>query len=125
MKYLLSVLIFLLWTNSCLAQLSLPEQRQFYLEAGENSDDSDQFLAYMDKTDHQTPLMLAYYASAQAFLSKHAKWTVTKLKYIKLADKSFEQAIVMDSLDAEVRFLRFAVQHNIPKFLGLINQSIK
>lgn len=111
-------LFFLLSWSSLSAQLSLPQLRKLYLEAVESEEKSEQFMHYMNSVNHQDALMHAYFASAQALVSKHLSGPSEKLKHLKLADKSFEEAIAKNPVDAEVRFLRFSVQLNLPRFLG-------
>jgi hypothetical protein len=72
----------------------------------------------MSSQNKADPLMLAYSASAQSLVAKHASGLYNKMKYLKLGDKSFEQAISMNEKNAEIRFLRFSVQRHLPKFLG-------
>jgi hypothetical protein len=42
-----------------------------------------------------------------------------KITYAQAATRLFEQAVAADATSAEVRFLRFSVESNIPGFLGL------
>ncbi|MDZ4845834.1 MAG: hypothetical protein SH857_09820 [Chitinophagales bacterium] len=113
----LFIFFFLSW-NSVSAQLSLPQLRELYLAAVENREQSDKFMQYMNSVKHEDALLHAYFASAQALVSKHLSGPSDKLKYLRLADKSFEEAIQKNPNDAEVRFLRFSVQLHLPRFLG-------
>lgn len=112
------VLTMLFAMNSFAVELSLPELRTLYLAAVESREKSEQFLNYMHSINHDDALMHAYYASALALVSKHASGPIEKMKYLKLADKAFEESVIKNPNDAEVRFLRFSVQFNLPKFLG-------
>jgi hypothetical protein len=44
---------------------------------------------------------------------------LNKLTYVQQAAKTFDQAVGLDSDNAEIRFLRFSVESNLPPFLGL------
>lgn len=110
-------MLFLAW-NPAAAQLSLPQLRELYLAAVESREQSDKFMQYMNSVKHEDALLHAYFASAQALVSKHLSGPSDKLKYLRLADKSFEEAIQKNPNDAEVRFLRFSVQVHLPRFLG-------
>lgn len=110
--------LFILQWNVASAQLSLPQLRELYLAAVESKEQSDKFMQYMNSAKHDDALLHAYYASAQALVSKHLSGPSEKLKYLRLADKSFEEAIQKNPNDAEVRFLRFSVQLHLPRFLG-------
>ena len=118
MKLILILSVLMLSRNPAATQLSLPELRQLYLEAVESEVKTQQFMNYMNSINHDDPLMHGYFASAQALVSKHASKPSDKLKNIRLAAQSFEAAISKNPKDAELRFLRFSVQHNLPRFLG-------
>jgi hypothetical protein len=118
MKFIPLTAIIAITANFSFAQIKLPELRQLYLAAVENEQKSNEFMKHMNSIDRQDALLYGYFASAQALASKHISAPSDKLKYLKLADKSFEEAIQKQPENAEVRFLRFSVQINIPRFLG-------
>jgi hypothetical protein len=121
MKMILLVIAFFATSNQFITQESLTEIRQLYLASVESSARSNEFMNYMNSINHQDALLHAYYASALALQSKHISGPSNKLKYLKLADKCFEESIQKNSHNAEIRFLRFSVQCNLPVFLGYSN----
>ncbi len=73
-------------------------------------------LAPFDEKNH--PLFLGYRASGTMMMAKHVFNPFTKLSWFKKGRKMLESAIGADQENVELRFLRFAVQTNIPSFLG-------
>lgn len=70
-----------------------------------------------DYNDHDA-LVLAYKAAAEAIRARDASM-FNKLSYVQQAAHTFEQAVALDPDNAEIRFLRFSVESNLPPFLGL------
>jgi hypothetical protein len=62
--------------------------------------------------------VLAYKAAAEAIRARDASM-FNKLTYVQNATKQFDQAVKLDSDNAEIRFLRLSVESNLPSFLGL------
>ncbi|MCB9230140.1 MAG: hypothetical protein H6581_00635 [Bacteroidia bacterium] len=100
------------------SQTSLPEVRNFYGAAIENSDSADLFLDFMRAYPRKDGIMLAYLGSAEALVARHAWNPLSKMDWLGKANKTFDQAVALDPFNAEIRFLRFCVQHYVPGFLG-------
>lgn len=64
-------------------------------------------------------VILAYRAAARAMLASYDWNPFHKYQFLQEAMKSFEKAVMYDPHNIEIRFLRFAVQHYLPDFLGL------
>ncbi len=66
-------------------------------------------------------IIFAYKGAAKALVASY-DWNPLN-KYLALHEsmKYFQKAIELAPRNIEVRFLRFAVQHNIPEFLGMSN----
>lgn len=63
-------------------------------------------------------LILAYVAALESVKSKHAFWPHTKLEYFNKSMDLFKKVINNEPNSLEIRFLRFAILHHIPSFLG-------
>ncbi|MDQ7817766.1 MAG: hypothetical protein RDU14_12140 [Melioribacteraceae bacterium] len=63
-------------------------------------------------------LILAYIAALQSVKSKHAFWPFTKLEYFNQSMELFKNVISKEPNSLEIRFLRFAILHHVPGFLG-------
>ncbi len=66
----------------------------------------------------KSPLITGYIGTLQALKAKHHWNPYYKLKYVKDAQKSFAKAIESDPHSIELRFLRFSVDHKLPRLLG-------
>jgi len=63
-------------------------------------------------------LVLGYKGAAEAIRARDASM-FNKMTFIQDAARTFEQAVALDPHNAEIRFLRFSVESNIPAFLGM------
>jgi hypothetical protein len=93
------------------------ETRKKYFEAIGNERKIERLLKKLQDIENPSALLLAYRAACESMMAQFS-WN----PYIKLAQvtKSFDffgKAINEDSQNAEIRFLRFSVQHNVPDFL--------
>lgn len=97
----------------------LPELRKNYLEASKDEKTSKEFYKLMNAYDEKHPTVLAYKGAAEATMAKHVWNPYTKLKHVQSALTWFEKAIALDDDNAEIRFLRFTVEHYVPRYLNL------
>ena len=93
------------------------EIRKKYFNAIGNERKIEKLLKQLQDIQNPSALLLAYLAACE---SMRAQFTWNP--YIKLAQvtKSFDffgKAIQQEPTNAEIRFLRFSVQHNVPDFL--------
>lgn len=119
-----TILLVLFTLTATFAQVNdnkykLQHLRKSYLEASKNEEVSKQFYTLMTAYDNQHPVVLAYKGAAEASMAKHAWSPYSKLKHVKSALKTFEQAVALDKKNAEIRFLRFTLEHYIPRYLQL------
>lgn len=59
-----------------------------------------------------------YLAAMYFFYSKYVKFPTTKFKYFKKGKVLLNRLIESNPANAELRYIRFIFQHQIPKFLG-------
>lgn len=67
----------------------------------------------------QSPIVMAYKASAEALIAKHSWNPVSKFNYLNEAQKILNQAVADDALNIEIRFLRLYIESSIPSYLGM------
>ena len=65
-----------------------------------------------------SPESKGYAASMNFIKSQHVKFPLTKLKYFKKGRKALDNIININSQNVEIRYIRFLMQKQIPKFLG-------
>ncbi len=111
------------FSMSCLAAVpSIAEVRLQYRKAATEENSCKDLIAllapYNEKND---PLLSGYKAGATMMMAKYVFSPFGKLSYFNRGKKMMEKAIEADKENAELRFLRFGVQTNIPFFLGYKN----
>lgn len=97
---------------------SLPQLRRQYQQAAASKEGGEKFYQLMAAYTQQDAVVLAYKAAAEAIRARDASM-FNKLTYVQNASELFEQAVRLDSDNAEIRFLRLSVESNLPGFLGL------
>lgn len=95
-----------------------------YLEASKNEAAAERFNKKMRAYKEKDPVILAYKAASEAVMAKYVWNPYSKLKQIKIAAAIFEVAVELDSDNPEIRFLRFTVEHYVPRYLNL-SQNIE
>ncbi|MFD1185351.1 hypothetical protein [Pontibacter rugosus] len=93
--------------------------REEYLEASTDEDVAVRFNKKMKEYDGDAPLVLAYKAASEAVMAKYVWNPYSKLKQLKSAASIFEEAVKRDRENPEIRFLRFTVEHYVPRYLNL------
>jgi hypothetical protein len=66
----------------------------------------------------ETAIFKAYNGGAVAILAKHQSNPYKKIEYLKKGLKIINSAVLLDAADVEIRFVRFAVEENIPGFIS-------
>jgi hypothetical protein len=92
--------------------------RRHYEQAAANKEAGEKFYNLLHDYKAQDALVLGYKAASEAIRARDASM-LNKLTYVQQAAHTFEQAVALDPTNAEIRFLRFSVESNLPAFLGL------
>ena len=92
--------------------------RHQYEQAAANKEAGEKFYNLLHDYKAQDALVLGYKAASEAIKARDASM-LNKLTYVQQAAQTFEQAVSLDPANAEIRFLRFSVESNLPAFLGL------
>ncbi|GAB4230318.1 MAG: hypothetical protein Tsb0034_02160 [Ekhidna sp.] len=98
---------------------SLIEIRKEFHAAVLNSEESKAFHAYIHSVDKTSPTVLAYQAVSEAMLAQVSWNPFTKLSLVFKYDRLINEAVAQDEQNIEIRFLRLAIEYNLPSFLGL------
>lgn len=72
----------------------------------------------VDVDEHSSPLLLCYKGVAEMMQAKHVFNPFNKLARFNRGRTLIEEAVSRDPGNLEQRFLRFAIQSNLPGFLG-------
>lgn len=115
------VLASLLAWSSSFGAAELETCRSLYFQ--ENSEaNAKNLLDYCSALRADAPLALAYQGSAKARWASHSFNPYTKYQRFSEGTKQLEQALLMEPANAEIRFLRLAIQVEAPRFLGYFEE---
>jgi len=104
--------------TSLMSPYSPATLRRHYEQAAASKEAGDKFYDLLHSYSDQDALVLGYKAASEAIKARDASM-LNKLTYVQQAARTFEQAVGLDPKNAEIRFLRFSVESNLPAFLGL------
>ncbi len=110
--------ILLIMATSISAQ-SLNEIRSEFHAVVLNPDDSRDFHNFLKDIENPTSTVKAYQAVSEALLAQVVWNPFNKLKQVVKYDKQIEAAVEEDPQNIEIRFLRLAIEYNLPSFLGM------
>lgn len=90
-----------------------------FYDAVQDSQKADLLLKKINEIKPKSALIMVYYGATCAIMAKN-KWNpFSAIKLLKKADKDMNNAVKISPENLEIRFIRFAVQKNIPSYLGL------
>jgi hypothetical protein len=93
--------------------------RALYEKASTEEKSCKQLMQLLSPYDeHNNPLLSGYRASGIMMMANYVMNPFSKFSYFKKGKRMLEKAVAADGNNVELRFLRFAVQTNIPFFLG-------
>jgi hypothetical protein len=98
---------------------SIIEIRVLYQDAANHESSCKKLLLMLTSYNEKNNTLLAgYKGAATMIMAKHCFSPISKLSYFSKGKNLLEQSINADKYNIELRFLRFALQINIPFFLG-------
>ena len=114
------LLIVLINSTNCFSQAPpIGEVRWLYEKAATEEQYCRKLLHLLQPFNEENePLLAGYKASTQMMMANYVVNPFTKLSYFSKGRKLLEKTIAASGANTELRFLRFAVQTNIPSFLG-------
>ncbi|WP_436517836.1 hypothetical protein [Ekhidna sp. To15] len=114
----ITTFLFLLFASNLSAQ-SINEIRTEFHAVVLNPDDSRNFHNFLKDIENPTSTVKAYQAVSEALLAQVVWNPFNKLKQVVKYDKQIEAAVKEDPQNIEIRFLRLAIECNLPSFLGM------
>lgn len=112
---LLLLMFPLFFTSSA---VTIHDARKAYDEAIDKEESGKQFLSLVAKENITDPLLLGYVGAVKMIMAKHYFNPWTKLHSYNEGKDLLETSIKVLSGNAELRFIRFSIQSNSPKFLN-------
>lgn len=126
MKFFVLVAVLVMNTLLAISSVnSIDDIRKKYQLAVYDSKVANALSDKLSKIDNPDALTLAYKACTEALKAKHAWNPYNKLDYMNSFDKIITEAVLKSSDDIEIRFLRYSVQLNVPKYLGLSKNLVE
>lgn len=98
--------------------------RQLYINAAGNKQEAlqlDQLMVPVD-TDSASPLLICYKGANEMIQAKYALSPIVKFKKFNKGKALITKAISRDTLNLEMRFIRYSIQSNLPAFLPFHNE---
>ncbi len=99
-------------------KITLEEVRKKYTQSVEDEKIASELLKELEENHGGEPILIGYRGATLAVMGKHAFRPDKKMSYLKSSQEVLSQAINMQPGNIELRFLRFAIQSNVPSFLG-------
>ena len=104
------------------SQTNIGEIRKSFFKMDADTCAAFRLFEAVQKLDYQdSPLLLAYAGATEAASAPCIKGAFKKLEYFSRGKKNLEKAVQASPKNAEIRFLRFATQANIPSFIEYNN----
>ena len=111
---LFSILFLFLFTNDS----KINTIRNMFEQASVNEVSANKLLALLNAEPNLSPTLLGYKGSTIAMEAKYTVNPLKKLKYFNEGKSLLEKAIKSEPQNIELRYLRLAIQTNIPTFLN-------
>ncbi len=114
-----AITIFFLLLATFIAAQPLNDVRSKFHSAVLNPDDTESFYNFMGKIENPSTTVQAYQAVSEALLAQVVWNPFKKLSQVMKYEKLMSALIEKDPKNVEIRFLRLAIEYNLPSFLGM------
>lgn len=111
---LISLLFLFLFTNDS----KINTIRNMFEQASVSETSANKLIDLLNNEPKLSPTLLGYKGSTLALQAKYTINPIKKLKYFNDGKSLLEKAIINDPQNIELRYLRLAIQTNIPTFLN-------
>lgn len=98
--------------------ISLDETRKLYARSAQDKETCERLYARLSTAQTNENIVLSgYYGAVAANMANYKEKPAEKIKIFNFGRRLLEKAIIADSTNLELRFLRFTIQSNCPKAL--------
>lgn len=119
MRFLLLIITCFIFANSSAINPSIEEIRNLYQKAAKEEALCKKLLVSLQSyNESNNTTLAAYRACATMIMAKYISNPINKLSKFNEGKMLLEKCIEKDNKNVEIRFLRFTVQCNAPKFVG-------
>ena len=106
-------------TKSHSAEPELREVKSLFAAAVHNRDSADQLLKILSSVGpSSSPILICYKGAAEMMRCRYGLNPIHKFRRFKKGRILIEEAVKKEPDNLEIRFVRFAIQTNIPAFLN-------
>jgi len=95
--------------------------RNDYVAALKNHDLAEEVYEKFKMVENPSAKILAYKGALEAIMTRTTWNFFKKLDYLRKSEQSFKESVSKAPNSIEVRFMRMAVQYDIPRYLGFSN----
>lgn len=111
-------ILFIVFTTPTFGYDMVALRNQLYHAHQDRAVAADFIAEFENKNTGNNPLLTGYKAMAYMLWANYSWNPVHKFAYFKKGRKILDEAIKMDKQNVELRYLRYAIQTNVPPFLG-------
>lgn len=86
-------------------------------------DSLDNYINTLVTSKTDSPIILAYRGAAESIRAKYNFWPWDKLSDVNKGLELLNKSVDLDKDNLEIRFLRFAVLHNLPSILNYSDEA--
>ena len=86
-------------------------------------DSLDNYVTKLVNSTTDSPIILAYKGAAESIRAKYNFWPWDKLSNVNTGLELLNKSVDLDKDNLEIRFLRFAVLHNLPSMLSYSDEA--
>jgi hypothetical protein len=126
MKQVAFLIMMLFVTKTYSAKLEIEELKTLFEAAAYSKASADRFLKLLSTVDHSsTPILICYKGVAEMMQAKYGFNPISKLRRFKKGKTLIDEAVKKQPDNLEIRFLRLAIQTNLPAFLNYSDNIIE
>ncbi|WP_316839450.1 hypothetical protein [Pedobacter gandavensis] len=119
MKIASFVIMLLFATKIYATEPEIEKVKSLFQASAKSKDAADQLLKLLSRVNESSaPLLISYKGAAEMMQAKYAFNPINKVKRFNNGKRLIEDAVKKAPEHMEIRFLRFAVQTNLPAFLN-------
>lgn len=113
------LLVFTIVISLLASGQTIQEVRSSFHQAVMEPETSREFHELMESPQKSSATIIAYQAVSEALLAQVVWNPFSKLSQVMKYDKLMEKAVMEDEENIEIRFLRLAIEVNLPSFLRM------
>lgn len=119
MRKIVILMLLLLFKNVHASDPEIQQVKDLFEASAQSKASADRLSDLLANTGHSAPpLLICYKGAAEMMQAKYGFNPISKFKRFKRGKALIEYAVKKDPDDIAIRFLRFAIQTNLPAFLN-------